>query len=283
MPSPDQRPKITVEDLLRLKRAERPSEEFWTTFERELREKQLAALVKKERWWQGFSRSLLRPAACLPVGAAAVLALTFVSLKYYSPSPSARFETQPVLAAASSVSTAPALSATLRRSPLAAPAIAAEVQPEAVRFDDRVSVTKAEPAAAPAPVADAADVTRWSDTGPAAASDSPSARFIAANLQRLEQADPELMVGLLNDDLVVSTPRVQRSSVHAIDLRNVASNFSRRSRIIPVDLSSRQAYRPEPAAPELVRERNARRLATTDISDQISRLNVRGDRLSFKL
>ena len=44
MKSDHQKP-VSLEDLLRLKRAERPAPEFWVQFERELRAKQLAALV----------------------------------------------------------------------------------------------------------------------------------------------------------------------------------------------------------------------------------------------
>ena len=50
-----QRP-VTLEDILRLKRNERPPAEFWTQFDRELRAKQLAALVEKRPWWRTISR-----------------------------------------------------------------------------------------------------------------------------------------------------------------------------------------------------------------------------------
>jgi hypothetical protein len=40
---------IQIEDILRLKRAERPPAEFWGEFDRQLRAKQLAALVSKGR------------------------------------------------------------------------------------------------------------------------------------------------------------------------------------------------------------------------------------------
>jgi hypothetical protein len=42
---------VTIDDLLKLKRAEAPPPEFWAQFERELREKQLAAIVEKRPWW----------------------------------------------------------------------------------------------------------------------------------------------------------------------------------------------------------------------------------------
>jgi hypothetical protein len=75
---------VTIEDLLRLKRTEQPSVEFWEGFDRQLRAKQLAALVEKRPWWQ---RMQLRPSFAwrrysLPLGAVAALAVTFVSLRH---------------------------------------------------------------------------------------------------------------------------------------------------------------------------------------------------------
>jgi hypothetical protein len=71
------RPKVTVEDLLRVKRAERPSAEFWVRFEQELRAKQLAAIVEKRPWWHASPLALLRGRRWyLPVGASAALVLS---------------------------------------------------------------------------------------------------------------------------------------------------------------------------------------------------------------
>lgn len=80
--------KVTIEDILRLKRAERPSPEFWGRFERDLRAKQLAAIVEKRPWWVAMrvpqiARRLSR--FQVPVGAAAVLALSFVVVREYRP------------------------------------------------------------------------------------------------------------------------------------------------------------------------------------------------------
>jgi hypothetical protein len=75
--------KITVEDLLRLKRAERPPVEFWAGFESELRAKQLAAIVAKRPWWGGVSRifaPVRRHSAYM--GAVAALALAWVGVRY---------------------------------------------------------------------------------------------------------------------------------------------------------------------------------------------------------
>ncbi|HEV8073184.1 MAG TPA: hypothetical protein VGP21_03545 [Opitutaceae bacterium] len=77
--------KVTLEDLLRLKRAERPPAEFWAQFDRELQAKQLAALVGKKRWWHSAARTLTR-FSYLPLGATAALAFAFmVTHQYLSP------------------------------------------------------------------------------------------------------------------------------------------------------------------------------------------------------
>ena len=64
---------VKVEDLLRLKRAERPGEVFWNTFDSELHQRMLQTLVKKDPWYvqvlRGVSGRIAQTAA---VGAAAV-------------------------------------------------------------------------------------------------------------------------------------------------------------------------------------------------------------------
>src|ERR1017187_6179807 len=79
----DSERKITVQDLLRLKRAERPAPEFWARFESEMRAKQLAAIVVKRPWWDGGSRALgILYRHQLPFGAAAALALAWMGVHY---------------------------------------------------------------------------------------------------------------------------------------------------------------------------------------------------------
>jgi len=82
-PDNDQ-PKMTLEQLLRVKRAEKPSPEFWAQFERELRVKQLAAIVEPRPWWAPFIRVGSRLARYqMPVGAAAVVALALLTVRQY--------------------------------------------------------------------------------------------------------------------------------------------------------------------------------------------------------
>jgi hypothetical protein len=100
MISPDRKP--TLEDLIRVKRAERPPAEFWQRFEEELRAKQLAAIVEKRPWWQPLSRLVAgRQAWFTGLGAVAAVGVAFLGLRPAQPvavpsvSPSA-----PVVAAA---------------------------------------------------------------------------------------------------------------------------------------------------------------------------------------
>lgn len=79
------RSKVTVEDLLRVKRAERPSPDFWVRFEQELRAKQLAAIVEKRPWWHAWPRGLIHGSRWyLPAGASAALALSFFAVREYN-------------------------------------------------------------------------------------------------------------------------------------------------------------------------------------------------------
>lgn len=71
--NPSEKP--TLEELIRLKRAERPPAEFWKRFEEELRAKQLAAIVEPRPWWQSLTVLLSgRRATIAGFGAAAAMA-----------------------------------------------------------------------------------------------------------------------------------------------------------------------------------------------------------------
>lgn len=268
MPNPDQHPKVVLEDLLRLKRAERPAPEFWSTFESELRQKQLAALLEKRSWWQGLSHLLVRH-AYLPVGATAVLAFTLVSVKYYVPSQPTGIEptsaTQPLAAVNRAAQPIP---------------VSATVAPAAQ--NEAASVTAASPAVESTEVADdAVAVAASSETAAPVASanlDSPSSRYIANNLDRLERTDPELVQSVLGSRL--SAPaRVQSAALMTDELASVPTGTSRRTRLLAHYTD--HLLTPEPTAPEIVRERLARRLGDSDISDRISRIGLKGDQISL--
>jgi len=93
---------VTLEQLLRVKRAEKPSPEFWAQFERQLRVKQLAAIVEPRPWWAPFIRVGSRLARYqMPVGATAVVALTLLTVRQYdTANPSAGRSAVPQVVAA---------------------------------------------------------------------------------------------------------------------------------------------------------------------------------------
>ncbi len=76
---PSSRP--TLDDLLRFKRAERPAPEFWAEFDRGLRQKQLAALMKRPQGWARFRPVFARSMRwVVPATAAAAVALVVVQI-----------------------------------------------------------------------------------------------------------------------------------------------------------------------------------------------------------
>jgi hypothetical protein len=164
--------KISLEDLLRLKRSERPPVEFWARFESELRAKQLAAIVVQRPWGRRFAR-LFTPfyRHSVSLGAVAALALAWVGVRYESTSPVAPHlvsmaRTRPAVAAAAPVRSPAALEVALpvvlaprvaeALAPVAAPVATAHVshvvqapvsvQPEPARepFAEGIQITFAD-------------------------------------------------------------------------------------------------------------------------------------------
>ncbi|HUG12180.1 MAG TPA: hypothetical protein VMM36_14275 [Opitutaceae bacterium] len=84
----EHRPQIskpTLENLLELKRHERPPEAFWNAFDSRLREKQLAALIPVESGWSRWYLGIGRFAKFgLPMAAAAAVVVGIVSFNRQS-------------------------------------------------------------------------------------------------------------------------------------------------------------------------------------------------------
>jgi hypothetical protein len=258
MPELDQRPKVTVEDLLRLKRAERPAPEFWSNFERELRQKQLTALLEKRPWWQEIPQFLARR-AYLPVGATAILAFTLVSVKYYAPAQLAQVET-PQMGSPTSMDQRMVVPVTPVSSPMVNRSEASESAPAETIVASAASVSSQA-------------VTEVVELMPLLvaprAEESPSNRLLAANLTRLEQPDTDF--GHNGLDARLSAPAREQASAPATEeLASVPTSATRRNRLL-AQYAGRQ-LNPEPAPPAVVRERLARRLGDTGISDRGYRL-----------
>lgn len=130
------RPSISVEQLLRFKRSERPDAHFWEGFEHELRRRQLASVVSVPAWHVRLGRNLsigLRRA--VPLGAAAVAAVAgFMVLQHPQ---SVESTAQAPVAAAEPVN----LPATLIEvaPPPVAPAVAARAEMQEPAFERATS------------------------------------------------------------------------------------------------------------------------------------------------
>lgn len=267
MSSPEPRSRVTVEDLLRLKRAERPDPEFWTKFEAELRQKQLAALVERRRWWETLPQLFARR-AYVPIGAAAVLTFTVVSVRTYTPVASIDAEQQvrPARSVAAEIAPrADMLSSVADSAPPAATAVAA-----------------VEPAEESAPVqlseqlpARSEELVPW---GATRTEDTPSARSIAKNLASLAQTEPELANSLL--PARVGDNGLQQVAAQVVEFAAVGAVASRRSRLL-AQFGDRQ-FTQDPTAPEVVRERLARRLGDTELTGGWTRVGLKADRVSLK-
>lgn len=201
--SEESKRQVTLEDLLHLKRAERPPAEFWSRFEQELRAKQLAAIVSKRPWWRTLPAVFTGTRRYqLPLGATAILALTFLSVREYrlpsasimAPAPAGvgpivskapemaliaqeRASVVTVASSALSKSEEVSYSATLGATRESAPVAATEMQRADV--DSASSLSRMVPWLGTAQQMDSRDL-------------SPSAQSIAANLTAAEESHPEL-------------------------------------------------------------------------------------------
>lgn len=275
--SSDPRQRPTLETLLQLKRAERPAPEFWEKFDRELRQKQLAALVQERRWWQRLDLGLPRWAYA-PAGAAAALALSIVSVRMVMPVAEA-----PVPVA---IQRDVAAKADTTLPPVATSLTAGEPAPVS-----SVAATESAPStpvvagqdAAPAATAESIEAGLTQRVLAGVAEMSPSARTIAASLARLEETDPDLVRSL--QSVRFSDARPVRPAVEvqpAAALASWTAGNSRISRLAVADIAYNRPFTPEPTAPEVLRERMARRLGDADLGSRSRRLGVEGDRLHLR-
>lgn len=264
--------RVTLEDLLHLKRAERPPEAFWAEFDKELRTRQLAAAVEQRRWWfslprvfVGFSRYQM------PMGAAAVLAVTFLTLREYR---------EPGIELA--IPAAAELAADDTSSQIDPNFVLAERDPVSVESRETLAhdATAAEPAATRTVVSrEMAPLVPW---GPAESSTdimSPSARSIAANLAAATEAQPE-WGNLLGAKVASLTAKIGARSE---PLAQVSSpNDMRRERLFaynaqPVAMVTTGEDRATPG-----RERLSTRLSDEQLYESVRRMSGSGDRLTLK-
>jgi hypothetical protein len=264
---------VTLEDLLRVKRAEQPPAEFWAQFEQGLRAKQLAAIVEPRPWWAPFIRISARLSRYqLPVGATAVLAITLFTLREYQPATqSPVFEP-----AAERVSVAPAV-------PVVGNAGAVDVV--AVQAASN-TVVMAEPAPAAAVAVETRRTQAASDPAinVGAAShvvmvnpEFSSARYMADKLAAAQPTDPNLdqMLGhSLRTNEGSSIPSDPLAQINVPGESRLYRLLGGAARLASASTSDSALRLNEQTARHL----NERRLSEADVS----RLAVGGDRLTVK-
>lgn len=261
---------VTLEDLLRVKRAERPPVAFWAEFERDLRIKQLAAIVEPRPWWAPFIRVGTRVARYqLPIGAAAVLTLTFVTMREYQTVVDApEVFTRPAVAVAPSVQ-APGVPLADRALPATTSVLQAPVAAE-------------RPAAPGVTSTDVASVGRASHTiplsvdAPAVTEPTPSARYIAANLAAVQADNPNLINQAFGQ---LARARDLREPVRDPLAQLSTPRETRRSRLLSAALPASATFG-EFDTPS--GDRGASRLTEERLYDTISRIGVQGDRVAIR-
>lgn len=266
-----QKKPVSVEDLLRLKRAERPRQEFWAEFERELRVKQLAAIVEPRPWWSPFIRASARVSRLqLPVGAAAILAISFVTVREYR-KPDVDTLRLPEIAAPAVYSEAMARLAITPRAPELATTAPAEAQLAANKpAESTRDVSVAE-------VGQSSHAVALLEKEAVHREPTPSARYIAANLAAAKADNPGLMDEVFG--AVVSTRAEMREPVRDPLAQMAVPGESRRSRLLATALPAVAGAADLEVAGY---DRTSRRLTEDRLYDSISRIGVKGDRVAFK-
>lgn len=268
---------VTLEDILRLKRAERPPAEFWEHFDRELRAKQLAALVNKRPWWRaapalfaGFSRYQL------PLGATAILAVTFFATRDFHATriPMAVQSSDVQAAAAEPVLISAAVPAIESVATISTPS-AEVVATEPVSAERSSNET---PLGTEVPAAGGVSLAAGSDESRNAKEEiTPSARYIAANLAAAQAAAPVVARGLLGLSRGFEA-RAFPARVAAVEpLQQMATPGQARSaRLLSAMVSMSSDL------PARTTERVASRISGDQLYDGVSRFGAKGDRLLVK-
>lgn len=284
----DRKRPVAVEDLLRLKRAERPAAEFWVQFDRELRAKQLAALVEKRPWWQ---RVAFRPVFAgvarwsLPIGATAALAVSFFALREAAPPHPEPVSAPAAVASLGESTSAPAVIA-MAALPSPGRESAAEETTVPVSPAAEPSVLEATPSAVIAatlpvePVTELAAIIPLLGSAPAAAAAdaAPSARLIAGNLAGAAGPVEPLMKGTLLGGVRAFETRAATARAAVDPLQQMASPGERsRARLLTAMVSMASSDDSSRTA-----ERVAGRIDEERLYDQVSRVGARGDRVNWR-
>ena len=282
--------RVTVEDLLHMKRTERPPPEFWAGFERELRQKQLAALVERKPWWHGTAAIFNRFAWLrLPVGATAVLAVTLVSIRHYSTSGVSRDGLLGVVAGQKTAFSSRTVAVRAESKPVDSERIVTQSQSIQPRVQTRPTSREADVEASndlslssPQSVDPVKPVEESQDLA-GAHGFGELAGLAALQLVAPGDSDPMLVEATAHlggfEDRSISTLRARRTA-EALPTA-VAVTEQRRSRLLAA-LGDAGTYTPEPSAPEHAKRSVIRCLAEDGWDRSMSRLQADANRLSIR-
>ncbi len=272
---------VSLDDLFTLKRAERPSDEFWEDFQRNLHVRQRAEAIEPKRWWFTLPRVFAGLSRYqMPIGATAVLAVTFLSFRDYSEPGFEVAYTEPVVEAVAVESTVvtpePEVVAEVATvEPVVEPEIlintpAAQIVAEVVSKPVSQHVDLAPMVVWAGPAISAADMVPATPT--------PSELSIAANLARV-QAESFQVGRLLGEPQVNLAAAVTRSET----LGQVTVPQPSRERLFvyqaPTEDFDMQAQRPTGRDTHSL---IARRISQDELYDSVSRVTADGDRLTLK-
>jgi hypothetical protein len=281
-----QRPqsKVSLEDLIRLKRAERPPQEFWSEFESQLRHKQLAAIVDKRPWWRRFSMANVAKLS-LPVGATAIVALTLTSFRE-------RFHATP-----SAGETITAFTSSAQSDATSAAADTAGALANKKTQAELLASTQVEANAAahldvkPAAGSRAhADLVASSGADDVLVSQAEKEMSLAQVILGIEDNAPEVQPRFEETVLIASSSLAGGASdSHHLGaqetpaLAGLASSIdARRARLLVSVDSPESTIRKDNSRVARTRDRIASRLNEQALSDSIRRLGLNGDSVSIK-
>lgn len=263
----DRKNKVTIEGLMRFKRLEQPTPEFWRSFDTELRAKQLAAIVGKRPWWSSlvtpFTYVRRHPAI---LGAAAALLVTGVSY-HYLPRATKFGHANPVQ---DSVTSGAADLAQLNVRPVTQVG-------DGSHGPVQVAKVSYKPAMATSDTQD----SRFKSSGfrtEFSEIDSPAARSIAVSLAAAQASHPEMisqLMGLSSRIVNVNTP--ERASE---PLEHVTSpSEERRARLLATSLPT--AKRSDERMGDVDIARSVNNLSEDRLYQSIRRYDVGGQKISM--
>jgi hypothetical protein len=277
MPPPEKR-QPSLDDLFALKRSEKPSAEFWDTFQAEFHIRQRAAAIEPKRWWFVLPRVLVGLSRYqMPVGAAAVLAVTFLSFREYR-EPGLEIAYTPTAPSQSETSAGFESRIDVAESPaVVAPETASVRVEEMSTVLQRAGATDGSASVSLSPMVVWAGVA--ANRGDSMMSDlSPSERSIAANLAAVRAEQPQLsrLLGGPQLNLTASGPVADPLSDVSVPSSAREPLFAYKPAGSEIDEADGDQSIPD------IHSRIASRLNDDLLYDSVRRLTAGGDRLTLK-